>query len=602
MPLAPSSSPDGTTRSPAEFYRRLKATVGGNFAALLAINYFFGKGYGYNVGLPALLPIFKDLGLGVSQYQKYYTVAQIGWSIKPLLGVLSDLRPILGFHKRWYLMLSCFVGLVSLIAVQLFPQAPSSGAGVALFCFGFQASLAMLDLLCEGAYTRKMAEHPKSGSSVVTWVWLWYTFAQIIAACVEGPMADHVAPRLILLTALPGFLFLIPPVLRGWLPEQKVLVPPGHWTLFKTWRSEQQRVSLAGIMMGTIAVGLAILNVATNSKIVLIVYCLLAIVVIIGASSRLLPRVSFRVMCFLFLKEVLYVHIRPTLDYWYTADSNCVPGGPHFDYTFYQTVGNIVQAVATLVGVLLFEATLSKGRFRTVYYLTTVLRIVSSFFDLGVVQRWNRSIGIPDTVFWVMGDQVLYQVSYMLDFMPGVILNSRVCPKNVEATMFAVMAGIGNFGQSISYTIGGILVDMLKINTSSGSGNGSGSTTGAPSALSVAPSSPCDFAALPTLIIISHFLLPFLTIPLIWFCIPDSRIPDPELGGTASQRREEEEQRQKETHPEETVEMVSHPSLNQPDNLGGHCKTSRETGDTEDEIKVPSPLSGRADSLLWTES
>ena len=39
----------------------------------------------------------------------------------------------------------------------------------------------------------------------------------------------------------------------------------------------------------------------------------------------------------------------------YTADEDCVPGGPHFDYTYYITYTTIVGAVSGLVGVAIFQ-------------------------------------------------------------------------------------------------------------------------------------------------------------------------------------------------------------------------------------------------------
>ena len=35
----------------------------------------------------------------------------------------------------------------------------------------------------------------------------------------------------------------------------------------------------------------------------------------------------------------------------------------------------------------------------------------------------------------------------MMEFMPAVILTSKLCPIGIEATMFALLAGFQNFGQ-----------------------------------------------------------------------------------------------------------------------------------------------------------
>ena len=35
----------------------------------------------------------------------------------------------------------------------------------------------------------------------------------------------------------------------------------------------------------------------------------------------------------------------------------------------------------------------------------------------------------------------------MLEFMAGVILTSKLCPREMESTVYAVLAGFQNFGQ-----------------------------------------------------------------------------------------------------------------------------------------------------------
>ena len=46
--------------------------------------------------------------------------------------------------------------------------------------------------------------------------------------------------------------------------------------------------------------------------------------------------------------------------------------------------------------------------------------------------------------------QSSYQACYMLNFMPAVVLTSKVCPENMEATVYALLAGFQNFGQFVA--------------------------------------------------------------------------------------------------------------------------------------------------------
>jgi len=39
-----------------------------------------------------------------ARYQSLYTVSKLLWSLKPVMGMLSDLLPVAHYHKRFYLL------------------------------------------------------------------------------------------------------------------------------------------------------------------------------------------------------------------------------------------------------------------------------------------------------------------------------------------------------------------------------------------------------------------------------------------------------------------------------------------------------------------
>ena len=126
-----------------------------------------------------------------------------------------------------------------------------------------------------------------------------------------------------------------------------------------------------------------------------------------------------------------------------------------------------------------------------------------------------------------------------LDFMPGVVLTSKLCPKHVEATTYALLAGFQNFGQQVARTGGVFAMDALELQPEPAEGSGGGG---------------CDFSALPALLLVSHTLLPLLTVPLTWVLIPDANMRDnlpgidggsaagSEAGGDGSESSEAEEE------------------------------------------------------------
>ncbi len=92
----------------------------------------------------------------------------------------------------------------------------------------------------------------------------------------------------------------------------------------------------------------------------------------------------------------------------------------------------------------------------------------------------------------------------MLEFMPAVLLTSKLCPKGIEATTYSLLAGYQNFGNAVSRSIGLYMINGFGIKTTE----------------------PCDFSHLALLVMISHMILPLASIPFTFCLIPNSKMTD----------------------------------------------------------------------------
>lgn len=52
---------------------------------------------------------------------------------------------------------------------------------------------------------------------------------------------------------------------------------------------------------------------------------------------------------------------------------------------------------------------MSGWEFRTVFWLTAVLRSCAAVVDIVIVKRWNTTVGIPDTWMYMLGYNIVYQ-------------------------------------------------------------------------------------------------------------------------------------------------------------------------------------------------
>ena len=85
---------------------------------------------------------------------------------------------------------------------------------------------------------------------------------------------------------------------------------------------------------------------------------------------------------------------------------------------------------------------------------------VASLVDIIQFERLNKHMGIPDSVF-MLGKAAVQNTCGMLNFMPTTILISKLCPRGVESTVFALLAGFSNFGGSISGYLGAYILDWI---------------------------------------------------------------------------------------------------------------------------------------------
>lgn len=113
------------------YWQRLTASVGWRFVVLLFSAYGGVKGVVNVLTYAAFMPFMRG-AVGVtkaSQVQAFFTVSRLPWSLKPLIGGLSDLLPLGGYHKRPYLLGSAVVGTAAATALAAAPLRGMGGGG-----------------------------------------------------------------------------------------------------------------------------------------------------------------------------------------------------------------------------------------------------------------------------------------------------------------------------------------------------------------------------------------------------------------------------------------------------------------------------------------
>jgi len=322
-----------------------------------------------------------------------------------------------------------------------------------------------VDLLTEGKYAEMMVKRPKTGGDLVTWVWAMYFTAGLIGSSIAGPMSDNCMIREMFWIAVPFAAQVAIPALCKFFPERQLAAADRgvQWATLK--KNRPYFIVAAAMACGS--VGLALVSLYATSWKTKLAYALTCSVVLCIIAHMMLPKMLSRANLYMFLAAALYLQLPGPLDFFYTAPPACLADGPHFDLTYYITYSSIVSSVVGVIGVMLFQTLMRDWHFRPVFWVTTVLRGCGAIVDIIIINRWNTEIGISDKVMYMLGNNILFTVVSMLDWMPGIVLTSKLCPRGMESTVYALLAGFQNFGQAIAISLGQALSNMLEVRLAS---------------------------------------------------------------------------------------------------------------------------------------
>lgn len=472
------------------YFVRLELVYGLRLLIYMGVTQIFLKGAAMAISLSATLPLFKNVfGVEASSLQLYMVAIMVPWSLKPVIGLLSDFIRICGYRKRHWLLFSLFLGCLG--SSMLFGAYATKSPGWFVCCFTFvMFEIALFDLMTESAYSAINAEHPYTGPDVVTLTQIFDISGGLFSTTFVGALSDAGAYQamfgiILVLTLIP-----LPLTLLNWIGE----VPSDKLPQQPQVRGQIILIAIAGISAPFIAV----LSNTTDPAYAAVFALLLICGCVLGAFATF-PRI----VADLALYQVLVTLSRPSLssalDYFYTGDATCLPGGPNFSYAYYQTIVGIVSELAALAGVLSYQWLLGGMRYRRVVLLTGCLRSISGASDLWIVLRWNIALGIPDKVAYMIGEAMLEPALTMLNYIVGSVLISKVVTKGMESSIYAFMAGIYNFSYVASRLIGALIYEGAGIQT-----------------IGV-----CNFNSLWWLILICHIGCPLMTSIPAMFLIPD---------------------------------------------------------------------------------
>merc|ERR1719421_2016196 len=102
----------------------------------------------------------------------------------------------------------------------------------------------------------------------------------------------------------------------------------------------------------------------------------------------------------------------------------------------------------SIIGLMIYNKYMKDWSYRKLLTMSNMMCSGFYFLDIVIFTRRNLDWGIPDH-FFILGS-TCQEIVRQWQWMPGIVVMSQLCPKGMEATMFALLAGCHNLGSLIA--------------------------------------------------------------------------------------------------------------------------------------------------------
>jgi folate/biopterin transporter len=389
------------------------------------------------LGLARLAQTFllkDELHLGPAELSALSGIFTLPWTIKPLYGFLSDGFPLLGYRRRSYLVLAGLVGCFSYSAVGhnfwgvLGSSTNDNVAYTVAALVVSSACIAISDVVADGIVVQKTREStdPALAGGLQSLCWGSAAVGGLLSAYFSGSLLEVMKPQDVFsLTAILPFVV----ASIGYIIDEEPVSSKG----------KSSNGALATISETDDAV--------EEDR----------LADIKGQMSSLWEAIKqpqiYKPAAFIFLWQSTPTSEGAML-FFMTDDLGFGP----------EILGRIrfIGAFSSLMGVWLYNSYLKTQSIKDILFWSTIISFPLGLLDLVLITHANRAVGIPDTWF-VFGDDVVLSILGEIAFLPSLVLAARLCPKGVEAVLFATLMSINNGAGTVGTEVGALLTKALGV-------------------------------------------------------------------------------------------------------------------------------------------
>jgi len=395
---------------------------------------YFAYGASGITSLAALY--FQKDTLGITPAEAAAIAFWVGlpWSMKMVVGVASDVYPILGSRRKAYLLVGALCSLVGYLYLATGVSSKTAYlAAVVLVAVGFMIQDVVADALSvEVAQTDEEIGHIQTLGRISLLVGtISVGYASGVLTGFLGPRPVFLLGALLPITVALAALF-VRPSERGVATRAPVGREEGP-----LGGGRARLVLIGGLAYAAFSVGLEALAVPFAQEIVLAVSGALIVLLLLRIGlSRAVAVSAFVIFLYRAVPSV-------GQGYTYWAIDRL-----KFDAEFLGLLAQ-VSSVLSLVGLVLFRKPIAS---RPVSFTITWVSVASFILylpSIGLYYGVNEWLGLSPRTFAFI-DTTISAPLGQLAMVPMLVLIARTAPAGAEATMFAIMASLMNLALSAS--------------------------------------------------------------------------------------------------------------------------------------------------------
>ncbi|OII73096.1 BT1 family protein [Cryptosporidium ubiquitum] len=122
----------------------------------------------------------------------------------------------------------------------------------------------------------------------------------------------------------------------------------------------------------------------------------------------------------------------------------------------------LTYGIAGIIGIVLYRIILKRTPFREILLWTTLFSIPIYILPLVLVTGLNLNLGISNRMFALSGGFLIEAIAE-IQLLPLLVMTTKLCPKGLEGSVYAVMMSIRSLGTGVSKVISAGLAYLLGI-------------------------------------------------------------------------------------------------------------------------------------------